>query len=153
MEQPDREVHLLLVEDNAADVRLLQEGLAESGYKYRLSIATNGEEALDFLFRRSRFKAAERPDLILLDLNLPRKNGAEVLEELKQDRELKRIPVVVLTSSRSESDVNIAYELGANCYLRKPGTLEQIYDLARTIGHHWFDLAVLPSEAQAYTIK
>jgi CheY-like chemotaxis protein len=146
--EDDNIVEVLLVEDNAADVRLLREGLAECGGRFRLNVVTNGEHAVDYVFRRGEFKLAPRPDLIILDFNLPCKNGAEVLEEIKRDPELKRIPVVVLTSSRSEQDVIAAYERGANCFLRKPTTLDQIYDLSRTITHHWFELAVLPSPAR-----
>jgi len=140
----DRDIEILLVEDNPADVRLLQEALAETKARYRLHVATNGEEAIDFVFQRGVFGEVPRPDLILLDFNLPRKNGAEVLEELKRDPKYKKIPVVVLTSSRSEYDINAAYEHGANCYLRKPNTLDQIYDLANTLSHHWLELAMLP---------
>jgi len=140
----DREIEILLVEDNPADVRLLQEALAETKARYRLHVATNGEEAVDFVFQRNGFRGVPRPDLILLDFNLPRKNGAEVLEELKREPRFKKIPVVVLTSSRSEYDINSAYEHGANCYLRKPNTLDQIYDLAHTLSHHWLELALLP---------
>jgi CheY-like chemotaxis protein len=141
----DQIVEVLLVEDNAADVRLLKEGLSECAGRFNLHVVTNGEQAVDYVFRRGEFKFAVRPDLILLDFNLPCKNGAEVLDEIKSDPDLKRIPVVVLTSSRSEQDVFAAYERGANCFLRKPTTLDQIYDLSRTIAHHWLELAVLPS--------
>lgn len=140
-----RALEVLLVEDNAADVRLLQEGLSETGGRFRLSVVTNGEQAVDYVFQRGNYARAVRPDLIILDFNLPCKNGAEVLDEIKRDPAVKCIPVVVLTSSRSEQDVRAAYERGANCFLRKPTTLDQIYDLARTLTHHWFDLAVLPS--------
>jgi two-component system, chemotaxis family, response regulator Rcp1 len=140
----DREIDILLVEDNPADVRLLQEALAETKARYRLHVVTNGEEAIDFVFQRGGFQSAPRPHLILLDFNLPRKNGADVLEELKREPRYKKIPVVVITSSRSDCDVNAAYERGANCYLRKPNTLEQIYDLANTLSHHWLELALLP---------
>ncbi|HET8550786.1 MAG TPA: response regulator [Bryobacteraceae bacterium] len=143
--EDDRVVEVLLVEDNAADVRLLSEALSEIGGRFRLNVVTNGEQAVDYVFRRGDFHLATRPDLILLDFNLPCKNGAEVLEEIKREPEFKHIPVVVLTSSRSEHDVMSAYAHGANCYLRKPTTLDQIYDLARTLTHHWFELAVLPS--------
>ncbi len=140
----EREIDILLVEDNPADVRLLQEALAETRARYRLHVVTNGEEAVDFVFRRGSFRFVPRPDLILLDFNLPCKTGTEVLEELKREPLYKTIPVVVITSSRSEKDVNAAYERGANCYLRKPNTLDQIYDLANTLSHHWLELAMLP---------
>ena len=143
--QDERVVEVLLVEDNAADVRLLKEALSESGGRFRLNVVTNGEHAVDYVFRRGDFRFATRPDLIILDFNLPCKNGAEVLEEIKREPQFKLIPVVVLTSSRSEQDVLAAYERGANCYLRKPTTLDQVYDLARTLTHHWFELVVLPS--------
>jgi two-component system, chemotaxis family, response regulator Rcp1 len=143
--EDDKVVEVLLVEDNAADVRLLKEALAESGGRFRLNVVMNGEHAVDYVFRRGDFRFATRPDLIILDFNLPCKNGAEVLEEIKREPEFKSIPVVVLTSSRSEQDVMAAYQRGANCYLRKPTTLDQVYDLARTLTHHWFELAVLPS--------
>lgn len=141
---PGRELHILLVEDNAADVRLLKEAMHEVGFQHRLSIVSNGEEAVDFVFRRNGFQSASRPDLILLDFNLPRKNGAEVLDEVKKDAAVSSIPIIVLTSSRSEMDVNTAYAKGANCYMRKPNSLDQIYDLVRTLDHYWFSLALLP---------
>jgi CheY-like chemotaxis protein len=149
--EDERIVEVLLVEDNAADVRLLREALSESCGHFRLSVVTNGEQAVDYLFQRGEFHDATRPDLVILDFNLPCKNGAEVLEEIKREPELKPIPIVVLTSSRSEQDVMAAYRHGANCYLRKPTTLDQIYDLARTLTHHWFDLAVLPSRGSVPT--
>jgi two-component system, chemotaxis family, response regulator Rcp1 len=143
--EDDRVVEVLLVEDNAADVRLLKEALAESGGRFRLNVVMDGEHAVDYVFRRGQYRLATRPDLIILDFNLPCKNGAEVLEEIKREPAFRPIPVVVLTSSRSEQDVMAAYERGANCYLRKPTTLEQVYDLARTLTHHWLELVVLPS--------
>jgi two-component system, chemotaxis family, response regulator Rcp1 len=143
--EDDKVVEVLLVEDNAADVRLLREAFAETGEHFRLNVVTNGEHAVDYVFRRGEYSLATRPDLIILDFNLPCKNGAEVLEEIKREPAFKPIPIVVLTSSRSEHDVMAAYERGANCYLRKPTTLDQVYDLARTLTHHWFHLAVLPS--------
>jgi CheY-like chemotaxis protein len=141
----EREVRILLVEDNAADVRLFREALSETPVRYYLDVVADGEEAVDFVLQRGRHAGAARPDLILLDFNLPRKTGAEVLEELKSHPAARLIPVVVLTSSRSERDVHVAYSYGANCYLRKPNTLDQIYDLVSTLSHHWFELAILPS--------
>ena len=146
--EDDKIVEVLLVEDNAADVRLLKEGLSETGGRFHLNVVTNGEQAVDYVFQRGDYRLAVRPDLIILDFNLPCKNGAEVLAEIKGHPELKSIPIVVLTSSRSEQDVIAAYERGANCFLRKPTTLDQIYDLARTLTPHWFDLAVLPTGAR-----
>ena len=137
-------IEILLVEDNAADVRLIKEGMTVMESACRLSVASDGEEALDFLHQRGRHGAAPRPSLILLDLNLPRKDGFEVLEEIKATTSLKRIPVMVLTSSSSMRDVNGAYELGANSYLKKTGALDEIYDLMRSIEHYWMKLSVLP---------
>lgn len=137
-------IEVLLVEDNAADVRLIREGMTVLKSNCRLSVAGDGEEALDFLYRRGKHANAPRPTLILLDLNLPRKDGLEVLEEIKMDSSLKRIPVMVLTSSSSMRDVNSAYDLGANSYLKKAGALDEIYDLMRSIEHYWLQLSALP---------
>lgn len=137
-------IEVLLVEDNPADVRLIREGMTVLPSDFKLSIARDGEEALDFLYRRGIHEFAPRPALILLDLNLPRKDGFEVLEEIKKDFSLKRIPVMVLTSSSSMRDVNNAYDLGANSYLKKAGALDEIYDLMRSIEHYWLRLSVLP---------
>src|SRR3977135_1830695 len=112
-------IEVLLVEDNAADVRLIKEGMTAVKSKCRLSVVSDGEEALEFLRRKGRHADAPRPTLMLLDLNLPRKDGLEVLQEMKTDPLLKRIPVMVLTSSSSVRDVNSAYDLGANSYLKK----------------------------------
>jgi chemotaxis family two-component system response regulator Rcp1 len=137
-------IEVLLVEDNAADVRLIREGMTVLESNCRLSVAGDGEEALDFLYRRGKHATAPRPALILLDLNLPRKDGLEVLEVIKMDSSLKRIPVMVLTSSSSMRDVNSAYDLGANSYLKKAGALDEIYDLMRSIEHYWLQLSALP---------
>jgi chemotaxis family two-component system response regulator Rcp1 len=136
---------VLLVEDNAADVRLIKEGMTAVKSKCRLSVVSDGEEALEFLRRKGRHANAPRPTLMLLDLNLPRKDGLEVLQEMKADPLLKRIPVMVLTSSSSVRDVNSAYDLGANSYLKKAGALDEIYDLMSSIEHYWLQLSALPS--------
>lgn len=137
-------IEVLLVEDNAADVRLIREGMTGLQPGCRLSVAGDGEEALDFVYRRGKHEFAPRPALLLLDLNLPGKDGFEVLEEIKMDSSLNRIPVVVLTSSSSMRDVNRAYDLGANSYLKKAASLDEIYDLVRNIENHWLRLSVLP---------
>lgn len=143
-----QEAQILLIEDNPADVRLIELGLAEANHHgYHLSVVEDGEQAMDFLHRRGRFKSAPHPDLILLDLNLPRKGGMEVLAEAKADPNLRRVPVIVLTSSRANTDVNQAYQYGANSYIRKPADLNGTYDLIRSIEHYWLDLAVLPNGA------
>jgi len=137
-------IEILLVEDNPADVDLTQETLAYAKIRNRLHVVTDGEEALAFLRREGRYAQAIRPDLILLDLNLPRKDGREVLEELKADADLRSIPVVVLTSSDAEKDVVRSYDLGANCYVTKPVDLDQFANVVRTIEDFWFIVVKLP---------
>ena len=139
-----RPVEVLLVEDNAGDVRLTREALREGMVVNHLSVASDGEEAVAFLRREGRFAAAPRPDLILLDLNLPRKGGREVLADIKQDVSLRRIPVVVLTTSRAEEDVLRTYDLHANCYIVKPVDLDQFIQVVRSINHFWFSVVKLP---------
>ncbi len=135
-----------MIEDNPGDVRLAIEGLKEAGTRSHLSVVKDGVEALQFLRREGEFADAPRPDLILLDLNLPRKDGREVLAEIKTDGTLRRIPVVVLTSSDAESDVLSAYDLAANCYVRKPVGLDQFISLMETIERFWFHTVQLPSQ-------
>lgn len=135
---------VLLIEDNLADADLARECL-ESGKLYlELSVVNDGALALDFLFRRGSYGAANRPDLIILDLNLPRKDGRQVLTEIKQDAELKRIPVVVLTSSEAEGDILRSYDLGANCYITKPLDLKAFQTIVKSIEQFWFTIAKLP---------
>lgn len=137
-------IEILLVEDNPADVDLTRETLEYAKIRNRLHVATDGVEALQFLRREGSFSRAVRPDLILLDLNLPRKDGREVLTELKQDDDLKSIPVVVLTSSNAERDVLKTYDLGANCYITKPVDLDQFADVVKSIEEFWFVVVKLP---------
>jgi chemotaxis family two-component system response regulator Rcp1 len=139
-----RPIEILLVEDNPGDVRLTVEGLKESKVRNNLHVAGDGVEAMEFLRRQGRHVAAVRPDLVLLDLNLPRKDGREVLSEIKSDPKLKTIPVVVLTTSRAEQDVVRSYELQANCYITKPVDLEQFIAVVRSIEHFWFTIVTLP---------
>ena len=144
---PDRgpgAFEILLVEDNPGDVLLMKEGLGRVESRTHLSVARDGVEALRFLRRESPFEDAARPDLILLDLNLPRKDGRDVLAEVKSDRELRRIPVIVLTTSTHEQDVLSAYELHANCYITKPIDLEQFLGVVRSIECFWLSVAELP---------
>ncbi len=140
-----RPVETLLVEDSAADVRLTKEALRESKVINLLNVATDGVDALDYLRKQGRYADAKRPDLILLDLNLPRKNGRQVLAEIKEDPELRRIPVVVITSSRAEEDVARSYDLHANCYVNKPIDLEQFVEVVRSIEDFWLGIVKLPS--------
>ncbi|ACY17135.1 response regulator [Haliangium ochraceum] len=137
-------IEILLVEDNPADVDLTQETLSYAKIRNRLQVVHDGEQALAYLRREGEYAEAVRPDLILLDLNLPRKDGREVLAELKADPDLRTIPVVVLTSSDTERDVVRSYDLGANCYVTKPVDLDQFADVVRTIEDFWFVVVKLP---------
>ena len=128
---PGRPIEILLVEDNPGDVRLTKEGLNEGKVRNNLNVARDGVEAIAFLRREGEYSDAVRPDLILLDLNLPRKDGREVLADIKADPNLKTIPIVVLTTSRAELDVLHSYELQANCYITKPVDLDQLFSMLR----------------------
>lgn len=136
---------ILLVEDNLGDARLVREALIEVGTDAALQHVPDGVEALSFLRREGAHLAAPRPDLILLDLNLPRLSGREVLAQIKSDAALRRIPVVVLTSSQSDDDILSVYELSANCYVPKPADLDHFLAVIRTIEHFWFRTARLPA--------
>ncbi len=145
MNRTDTHVNILLVEDNPGDVRLTREALREAKMHNTLSVAEDGVEALAFLRREPPFEAAPRPDLILLDLNLPRKDGREVLQELKADPVLRMIPVVVLTTSEAEEDVLRSYELHANCYVQKPVDLNRFIQIVQQIEGFWFSIVKLPN--------
>lgn len=149
----DVPVDILLVEDSPSDQLLAREALAEAGIASRLHIVSDGIEAMDFLRRQGRHHDAPRPDLILLDLNLPRKDGREVLSEIKSSEDLKRIPVVVLTTSESEQDVKRAYTLHANCYVAKPVDFEAFKRVIRSIGEFWFRTVRLPSPSSNWTAR
>jgi CheY-like chemotaxis protein len=140
---------ILLVEDNPADVRLTQEAFLEGKILNNLTVARDGVEAMDFLHRRGNHAGAVRPDLILLDLNLPRKDGREVLAEIKSDPSLMRIPVVVLTTSRAEMDIVKSYNLHANCYVVKPVDLDQFINVIKSIDNFWLTAVTLPGEVGA----
>ena len=139
-------IEVLLVEDNPGDVRLTREALRDGKVQNNLSVVPDGVEALAFLRRQGKYAAAPRPDLILLDLNLPKKDGREVLEDIKADPALQRIPVVVLTSSEAERDIAQAYALHANCYITKPVDLDQFITVVRSIEDFWFTIVKLPPE-------
>lgn len=141
-----RLVEILLVDDSPGDVRLTQEALEEGKLRNRLHVVEDGVEALAFLRREGRYTDAVHPDLILLDLNLPRKNGREVLAEIKADSKLCRIPIVVLTVSKAELDILESYNLNANCYITKPVDLEQFFDVVRSIEHFWLTVVTLPPD-------
>lgn len=138
---------ILLVEDNPGDVRLTLEALAEGKVHNRVHVAENGEEALVFLRREGKYDDAPRPGLILLDLNLPRVDGREVLQEIKADNELKGIPVVVLTTSRAEEDFLRSYHLNANRYIAKPVDIDEFIRVVRTIEEFWLTIVILPHGA------
>lgn len=141
-----RPIDILLVEDSEPDVRLTQEALRDAKVRNRLWAVEDGVEAMDFLYRRDKHADAPRPDLILLDLNLPRKDGREVLEEIKSDETLKRIPVVVLTTSSREEDIFRTYNLHANCYITKPVDFNRFMEVVKSIENFWLTVVTLPEE-------
>jgi len=137
-------IEILLVEDNPGDVELTREALHEGKIHMHLSVVSDGVEALAFLRREGKYGGAPRPDLILLDLNLPKKDGRAVLGDVKQDPALRHIPVVILTSSQAEQDIVRAYDLHANCYVTKPVDLDQFVTIVRSIEQFWFTVVKLP---------
>jgi chemotaxis family two-component system response regulator Rcp1 len=139
-------IEILMVEDNPGDVRLTIEALKETKLNNNLRIAKNGVEALAYLHQEGDYADAPRPDLILLDLNLPKKDGREVLREIKADKDLGRIPVVILTTSQAEEDILKTYDLHANCYISKPVDLEQFTRVVQSIEFFWLTIVKLPAE-------
>ena len=139
-------VEILLIEDSPGDVRLTIEALKEAKIKNNLSVVQDGVDAMEFLQRKGSYKNAIRPDLILLDLNLPRKDGREVLAEIKNTPELRQIPVVVLTTSRAEEDILRAYDLHANCYITKPVDFKQFMSVVKSIESFWLTVVKLPTK-------
>lgn len=139
-----RTMEILLVEDNPGDARLAAEAFKEGRVQTRLHVVQDGIEAMAFLRRQGPYEAAPRPDLVLLDLNLPRKDGREVLAEIKEDADLRRIPVIVLTTSQAESDVSRSYDLHANCYIVKPVDFDRFIDVVKGIEDFWCALVKLP---------
>ncbi len=144
-----RPVEILLVEDNPGDVRLTREALKEGELLNHLSVVGDGIEALEFLRREGKFAGSIRPDMILLDLNLPKKSGHEVLAEVKNDAELRRMPVVVLTTSEAEQDIVKSYNLYANCYISKPVDFGRFMDVIKSIEEFWLTIVKLPCDAGA----
>jgi CheY-like chemotaxis protein len=140
-----RPAEILMVEDNPGDVVLAIEALKEGKLLNRVSVVRDGVEAMSYLRRRGQFEKAPRPDLVLLDLNLPKKDGREVLSEMKADADLRRIPVVILTSSKAEEDVLRSYDQQASCYITKPVELEQFMSVVRSIERFWFSVVTLPT--------
>jgi CheY-like chemotaxis protein len=141
-----RTVEILLVDDNIGDVVLTKEALKGAEFPNRVSVLRDGCEALEFLRRTGKFANASRPDLILLDINMPRKNGCEVLEEVRSDEDLRLIPIVILTSSEAEDDIRRSYELGANCFVTKPADLDEMVRVVQAINHFWITIAKLPRQ-------
>lgn len=142
----NRSVEILLIEDNEADVRLTKEGIKEAKIRNSLSIVNDGEAAMAYLNKQSPYQNTTTPDLILLDLNLPKMDGRQVLEEIKEDPNLKHIPVVILTSSNAEKDILKSYKLHANCYITKPIGLEQFVEVIKSIEDFWFSIVKLPAQ-------
>lgn len=145
VETPTDVIRILLVEDNPGDVRLTQEAFREGRVRNEMDVVTDGEAALAFLRRQEPYTTVERPDLILLDLNLPRKDGREVLAEVKGDPQLRRIPVIVLTTSAAEADILRSYDLHANSYVTKPIDLDEFLAAVRSIEEFWLALVKLPN--------
>ena len=141
-----KHVEILLVEDSPADILLTREAFEQNKIMNPIHVAEDGIRAMDFLHKRGEYASAPRPDLILLDLNLPRKNGREVLAEIKSDPELKKIPIVVLTTSSAEEDILKAYDLNANCYVIKPVGFDNFMNAIQSIRHFWFSVVTLPPE-------
>lgn len=144
MPEAGRPIDILMVEDNPHDVRLTMEAFKDAKVSNNLSVASDGEEALKFLRREGEYASSPRPDLILLDLNLPKKCGREVLEEIKRDPDLKRIPVVVLTTSGNEKDILRAYELHVNAYITKPVDLDQFIRIVEAVEDFWLTVVKFP---------
>lgn len=142
----DEAVEILLVEDNPGDVRLMREAFEEVALDVRLHVVTNGEAALSFLDRRDEYDDAPRPEMVLLDLNLPKVDGLDVLETIKADEELRSIPVIVLTGSTAEEDVAESYDRHTNAYLTKPVDPDEFVSLVRTFGDFWIDQVQFPPE-------
>lgn len=141
----DRPFEILLIEDNSGDVLLTKEAFEEIDYRDHINVARDGEDGLDYLYKRGPYEKAMRPDLILLDLNLPRKDGREVLQVIKNDDSLKSIPVIVLTTSKSDRDINICYDLHANCYITKPVDFEEFLSIMKQVVDYWLKLVRLPA--------
>lgn len=137
-------INILLIEDSEGDVRLVQEALKEGKLQNRLFVVRDGVDGMNFLMKRGKYQDTVRPDLILLDLNMPKKDGREVLAEIKQDEDLKRIPVIILTTSSSESDILKTYNLHANCYIVKPLDLDEFIRVIRSIESFWLSIVKLP---------
>lgn len=137
-------IEILMVEDNPGDVRLAQEALKESKVRNNMSVVWDGEEAISFLRREGKYSDSPRPDLILLDLNLPKKDGTQVLADIKEDPHLRRIPVVILTTSEADRDILKTYDLHANCYITKPVDFDKFVEVVKAVDNFWLTIVRLP---------
>lgn len=149
MRKPVNPIAILMADDDPEDCMLARDALAENRLGNELFTVGDGEELLDFLYHRGKYESPEsspRPGLILLDLNMPRMDGREALSVIKSDPDLRRIPIVVLTTSKAEEDVYRSYDLGANSYITKPVTFESMVDITRALGQYWFNIVELPSD-------
>ena len=144
MDYIPRSLQVLLVEDNEGDVRVIKQAFSESKIDKTFSVARDGEEALNYLYARGKYADRTKPDIILLDINLPKKNGFEILESIKNDPVLKKIPVIMLSSSSSEEHVTKSYDLNANCYVTKPVDFDEYTQAVKIIEDFWFQMAKLP---------
>jgi len=144
-------MHILLIEDNIGDIRLTQEALKELPTTHDLHVVKDGEEALHFLNRVGEYQNKPRPDMIFLDLNLPRKDGREVLAEIKNDNSLRKIPVVVLTTSEAKVDIEICYNLHANCFITKPVDINEYIEVINQIDNFWFKIVKLPENKTPFS--
>ncbi|MBU1368036.1 MAG: response regulator [Bacteroidetes bacterium] len=141
-----KSIDILLAEDSPGDADLAMEALEESKLKNKLYVVVDGQEALDFLFKKGKYIDVPRPDLILLDLNMPKVDGREVLKIVKEDKNLRSIPVVILTTSRAEEDILKTYDLHANCYIAKPLNLEKFMEVVAAIENFWISIVALPKK-------
>lgn len=146
LEMDEKPKTILLVEDNKADIRLIQEALKNSSLDYQMATARDGVAAMAYLRQESEYAEALRPDLIILDLNLPKKDGREVLAEIKTNSQFKRIPVIVLTTSKNEDDIHQSYDLNANCFITKSRNLNQLFTIVKRIEEFWLTTVTLPSQ-------
>ena len=146
LEMEEKAKTILLVEDNKADVRLVQEALKNSSLTYDMAMVRDGVASMAYLHQEGEYASASRPDLIILDLNLPKKDGREVLAEIKTNSQLKRIPVIVLTTSKNEDDIHQSYDLNANCFITKSRNLSQLFTIVRRIEEFWLTTVTLPSQ-------
>jgi CheY-like chemotaxis protein len=148
MVKENRPINILLIEDNPGDVRLTQEAFKEGKVSTNLDIVMDGVEAIKYLRKQEKYANAVTPDLILLDLNLPKRDGREVLKEVKADEHLKRIPIVILTTSNAEQDIIKSYNLHVNCYINKPVDYDKFFDIIQKIEDFWLKTAILPTMVQ-----